>query len=175
MTRVGAVAAMVIAALVVFAPKPAQSQGATPAAADATALYAQLSQTTLDPRQVYIVHGAKIERGGAKFFFDRGFVALFAPVGGEVTGAVFSGEGEVLLIPPSPVEKRNLDQFIGAPILEEHFVSALMRFTDRTAQEILAQARRPGPDDPKAPSGFLEYWDTVARRFDPAYAGPILA
>src|SRR6266568_1117472 len=175
MTRVCGVAAMVFAGLVVFVPKPAQSQGAAPTAADATALYSQLSQITLDPQQVYIVHGAKIERGGAKFFFDRGFVALFSPVGGEVTGAVFSGEGEVLLIPPSPVEKRNLDQFIGAPILEEHFVSALMRFTDRTAQEILAQARRPGPDDPKAPSGFFEYWDTVARRFDPVYAAPILA
>src|SRR5436309_2944743 len=175
MTRDCGVSAMVFAALVAFAPRPARALGARSAAADATALYALLRQTTVDPRQVYIVHGAKLERGGAKFFFDRGLVALFAPVGGEVTGAVFSGEGEVLLIPPNPVEKRNLNQFIGAPILEEHFVSAFMRFTDQTGQEILAQARRPGPDDPEAPAGFVEYWDTVARRFDPAYAGPILA
>jgi peptidase M1-like protein len=175
MTRAYGVAALVLAGLGVFAPKSARPQGAAPATADPTALYSQLSHITVDPGQVYLVHGAEIDRGGAKIFFDRGFVALLAPVGGEVTGAAFSGEGEVLLIPTSPVEKQNLDQFIGAPILEEHFVSAFMRFTDRTAQEILAQARRPGPDDPEVPTGFVEYWDAVARRFDPAYSGPILA
>src|SRR5437879_13812651 len=102
MTRDCGVSAMVFAALVVFAPKPARPQGATPAAADATALYALLRQTTVDPRQVYIVHGAKIERGGAKFFFDRGLVALFAPVGVVVTGAVFSGPVVGMVLRPGP-------------------------------------------------------------------------
>src|SRR5438552_2166871 len=166
MPRDCGVSAMVFAALVVFAPKPARPQGATPAAADATALYALLRQTTVDPRQVYIVHGAKIERGGAKFFFDRGLVALFAPVGGEVTGAVFSGEGEVLLIPPNPVEKRNLNQFIGAPILEEHFVSAFMRFTHQTAHDFLSQRLRAAPDHPEPPDGRVACSDALASRAD---------
>ncbi|PYV16836.1 MAG: hypothetical protein DMG21_10405 [Acidobacteria bacterium] len=176
MTLIHRVLAVILAAPAVCGQdaRATPPQVRSPAELDPAALYQQLGQTTVDPKQVYLVRELAMTRGGARIYFDRGFVALFSPVEGEVTGAVFSGEGEVLLIPPSPVEKRSLDQFIGAPILEEHFVSALMRFTDHTAEEILAKARRPNPDDPPPPTGFVEYWDAVARRFDSAYAGGIL-
>lgn len=174
MARWGRAAATILVGLVPAAANSARPQGPTSTLLDATALYQQLNQTTIDPQQVYFVRELQMTRGGARIYFDRGFVALLSPVSGVVTGAVFSGEGEVLLIPPSPAEKRSLDLFIGAPILEEHFVSAFMRFTDGTAQELLSKSRHPGPDDPEIPNGFVEYWDTVARRFDPAYAAPML-
>src|SRR5437764_3824829 len=103
------VAGIVFLALEVSVPKVARAQGRTPATPDPMALVQQLNQTTIDPKQVYFVRELHMTRGGARIYFDRGFVALLSPVAGEVTGAAFSGEGEVLLIPPSPAEKRSLD------------------------------------------------------------------
>jgi hypothetical protein len=82
-------------------------------------------------------------------------------VNGEVTGAVFTGDGEVLLMPSDAVEKRNLAHFTQAPILEERFDSVYLRFTDRTAGELLAVARKPDPEDLEQPAGFVEQWGPV--------------
>jgi hypothetical protein len=67
------------------------------------------------------------------------------------------------MIPPNRAEKRNLAQFTRAPILEERLDSVYMRFTDRTAQELLAASRRPDPDDPDPPGPFLQEWSAVTQ------------
>ena len=67
------------------------------------------------------------------------------------------------MIPPDRAEKRNLAQFTRAPILEEKIDSAYMRFTDQTAQELLAASRKPDPDDPEQPGPFVEEWAAVAQ------------
>ena len=67
------------------------------------------------------------------------------------------------MIPPDRAEKRNLAQFTQAPILEEKIDSAYMRFTDQTAQELLAASRPPDPDDPEQPGPFVEEWAAVAQ------------
>ena len=64
-------------------------------------------------------------------------MAFLHPVEGRVTGAVFFGEGELLLIPPDPVEKGSLARFTGVPLLNEKFSSALFRFTDDTHERLL--------------------------------------
>ncbi len=65
-------------------------------------LLKQLNSVTLDPTQVYVIRDAHITRGRMNLYLNRGFIAFLTPVKGEVTGAVFSGEGEVLMIPPEP-------------------------------------------------------------------------
>ncbi|PYV25880.1 MAG: hypothetical protein DMG24_08350 [Acidobacteria bacterium] len=137
----------------------AQSQNTPPL--DPHELHKQLDAASIDPSQVYALRNAQIARDRVKVYFNRGFVGFLTPVAGEITGAVFSGDGEVLLIPPNPVEKRNLAQFTQSPILEERFSSAYLRFTDRTARELLAVAEGPDPDAVEQPTGFVERWNPV--------------
>ena len=137
-------------------------------------LLKQLNSVTLDPTQVYVIRDAHITRGQMSLYLNRGFMALTKPVKGEVTGAVFSGEGEVLMIPPDRTEKRNLAQFTHSPILEEKIESAYMRFTDQTAQELLAAARRPDPDDPEQPGPYVQEWAAVAQTLNPESSARIL-
>jgi hypothetical protein len=96
-------------------------------------------------------------------YLNRGFIAFMTPVEGEVTGAVFWGEGEVLMIPPNRAEKRNMAQFTHSPILEEKIESIYLRFTDHTAQELLAASTKPDPDDPEQPGPVVEEWAAVAQ------------
>lgn len=141
---------------------------------DAREVLDQLRNVAVDPGQVYVLRDAQIVRDRVRFYFNRGFVGFLTRAGGEITGAVFSGDGEVLLIPPNPIEKRNLSEFTKSPILEERFSSVYLRFTDRTAQELLAVARRPDPEDPEQPTGFVERWNPLVRALAPTYSGRIL-
>ncbi len=129
-------------------------------------LLKQLNSVTLDPTQVYVIRDAHIARARMNLYLNRGFIAFMTPVQGEVTGAVFWGDGEVLMIPPDRAEKRNLAQFTRAPILEEKVDSVYMRFTDQTAQELLAASRKPDPDDPEQPGPLVEEWDAGAQALD---------
>ena len=138
----------------VLLPIPSQGQQSP----DALELLEQLNHITLDRTQVYALRDARITRDRMSMFFNRGFVAFLTKTQGATTGAVFSGEGEILMIPPNPVEKRNLDKFTNAPIMEEKFVSAFMRFTDQTAQELLAASQKPDPDDLEQVDQFLQEW-----------------
>jgi hypothetical protein len=125
-------------------------------------LLRQLNSVALDPSQVYVIRDAHITRGRMTLYLNRGFIAFLTPVKGEVTGAVFEGEAEVLMIPPDRAEKRNLAQFTRAPILEEKLDSAYLRFTDQTGQELRTASRPPDPDDPEQPGPFLDEWASVA-------------
>ncbi|MFB3921734.1 MAG: M1 family aminopeptidase [Terriglobia bacterium] len=137
-------------------------------------LLTRLNEVQIDPGEVYLLRDAQITRDRVNLYFNRGTIGFFAPVNGEITGAVFSGEGEVLMIPADPVEKRSLARFTGAPILEEQFRLIYMRFTDQSAQELKAKARRPDPDDPNQPTGFAAQWNPIVRRLNPEYSTRML-
>jgi hypothetical protein len=130
---------------------------------DPRQLLQQLDAVSLDPTQIYSLRDASITRDGLKFYFNRGFVEFFAPVAGEITGAVFSGDGEVLLMPPNAAERQSLAQFTQTAVLEERFVSLYLRFTDQTARELKARAERPDPEDPEQPGDFAFNWAPVVR------------
>ena len=143
---------------------PSSASSASPAQSlDARQLLQQLDSVSLDPTQVYSLRHAEITRDGLKFYFDRGFVGFLTPVAGEITGAVFFGDGEVLLMPPNAAERQSLAQFTQAPILEERFTSLYLRFTDQTARELKAHAERPDPEDPEQPGDFVLNWAPVVR------------
>ena len=142
--------------------------------ADPNQLLKELNEVKLDSTQVYVLRDTMIARDRVKLYFNRGFVAFLTPVAGEVTGAVFVGDGEILLIPPNAVEKQNLAQFTQAPILSEPFSSAYLRFTDQTARELLARARPPDPEDTEQPTGVFEPWNPLIRQLNPEHSVRIL-
>lgn len=79
-----------------------------------------------------------LQRDTATFTLRTGEVYFSAPVEGRVTGAVFVGDGELVLEPPTPIEKHSLSLFIGNERLTEPFTHLVMRFTDKTLDEIKA-------------------------------------
>ncbi|HET7841659.1 MAG TPA: M1 family aminopeptidase, partial [Terriglobia bacterium] len=140
----------------------------------AVAVYQQLLEVGVDPGQIYSIRGVRLNRGGINFYFDRGYIGFFAPVAGLVTGAAFIGDGEVLLLPPIPVEKRSLAHFTKSAVLEERFTSAYLRFTGATAQELLQNAKRPEPGDANVPANFADRWNRGLRALNPHYSIRIL-
>jgi len=123
----------------------------------------ELHNVKVDPGQVYVLRHAQLIRDRVKLFFNRGYIAFFTQAAGETTGAVYIGEGEILLMPPTQVEKESLARFIHSPILEEQFTMATLRFTDQTARELMAVAEKPEPDDPERPPDFPQNWNSAPR------------
>jgi len=134
----------------------------------------QLNGLSIDPGQIYVLRGAQISRDRVNFYFNQGFIGFLGKAGGEITGAVFTGEGEVLLIPPNATEKASLASFTGAPVLEEKFTFTYMRFTDQTARQLLALARAPDPQDLDQPTNFADSWNPVVHRLNPDFSIRIL-
>ena len=141
---------------------------------DPLQLLQQLNEVQLDPAQIHFLRDTQITRDRVNIYFDRGFIGFLAPIEGEITGAVFEGDGEILLTPPSSAEKLNLARFTDSPVLAEKFTFAYMRFTDQTARELLARTRRPEPDDIEQPTGFLDQWNPTVRLFNRDYSMRVL-
>lgn len=156
--------------LVLWAAARAESRPTS----DPQALLRELDALSVDPSQIYLLRDVRLTRDRVSIYFNRGFVALLAPVDGVVTGALFEGSGEVLLIPPNAAEKQSLAEFTGSAVLEEQFNSVCLRFTDQTAQELLSHARRPDRDDPEQPVGFVERWNPTVLGLDRAQSVRIL-
>ena len=77
-----------------------------------------------------------LRRDAATFTLHNGEVYFPSPVEGRVTSAVFVGDGELVLEPPTPIEKHTLSLFIDGEKLTEPFTHLVMRFTDKTLDEI---------------------------------------
>lgn len=156
LTAIGGVR-LTLAVLIAIGAIPAFCQ--SPPAKPAEALYLQLGQVGLDATRVYKVRGASLERSAIHISLDDGTIAFTQDVMGRVTGAFFEGEGEVLLVPPSDVERRSMSLFTGMAILEEHFATAYFRFNDDVPAELRPDLRAPDEDQQQ----FVERWNTTAR------------
>jgi hypothetical protein len=122
-------------------------------------LFRTLSNTGLDPKSVYKIREAAIDREDLHLWLNDGAIAFTQSVDGRVTGAFFEGDGEVLIRPPDRMERASLGLFTGLGVLEEHFSSAYLRFNDDTAAE-LQQYLRPGEDA----ASFVARNDATARK-----------
>jgi peptidase M1-like protein len=139
-------------------------------------LYDAITALTLDPTNIFHLAAAdriELRRGDAFISFEDGTLAFFSPLDDRVTGAVFAGRGHVLAAPRDPVEKQQMGRFLGAPVLDESFATAYLRFTDETAQELLAQFRARNLAA-QANTSFLSAWEPVLTRLNPAYSLRIL-
>lgn len=121
-------------------------------------LYSQLGNVDLDPARVYEVRGTQFNRGPIQISLDAGTIAFTHDVMGRVTGALFEGDGEVLLVPPDQAERSSMALFTGAAILEERFVSGYFRFNDDTFNE-LQPTLRPADNS----QDFVSQWDQTAK------------
>src|SRR5215467_6830890 len=86
--------------------------------------------------EVFNVSDLKLKRDAGVFLFHTGVICFLPPVNGKVTGAVFSGDGKLLLVPPTESEAKSLRYLTKENEFAESFDRMVMRFTDGTYEEI---------------------------------------
>ena len=106
-------------------------------------LYRALRDLGPDPQKVFQIREAEIDREDVHIWLNDGTLAFIQAVDGRITGAIFEGEGEVLVRPPDRMERASLGRFIGAGVLEEKLTSAYLRFNDNTAKDLEPYLRPP--------------------------------
>jgi hypothetical protein len=84
------------------------------------------------------VNSLTLRRDAAVFTLRSGELYFAPPIEGHVTAAVFIGDGELTLVPPTAIEKHTLSIFINDDKLTEQFSRLVVRFTDNTFEEIKA-------------------------------------
>lgn len=103
-------------------------------------IYAQLRQKSLSTDafggSVASVNNLVLKRDAATFTLKNGEIYFMSPVEGHTIGAVFIGDGEMTLTPPTEIEKKSLAVFTNEPSLTEQFTQLVLRFTDKTFEEI---------------------------------------
>lgn len=149
---------LIVAICIAFFSPTAFAKDPVSAEKPAENLYLQLGDVGLDPSRVYLVRGASLSRGGIRISLEDGTIAFTQDVMGQVTGAFFEGEGEVLLLPPNEVERRSMSLFTGMAILEERFASAYFRFNDDVPAELKADLRQA-----EDKSEFVGQWNATAK------------
>ncbi|MCP5112901.1 MAG: M1 family metallopeptidase, partial [bacterium] len=127
-----------------------------PAEETASEIALKLRHAGLDGNECYRVREINFSKEDARIYLTAGYLVFGQPVNGKRYSAVFTtdvegGDGEILLMPPLRSERLSLATFTDSPNLNEHFRSALMLFTDSTAEELMtlvkAQERvRPSPE-----------------------------
>ena len=86
------------------------------------------------------INNLELKRDAAVFSLRSGEMYFAPPVEGRITAGVFIGEGEITLVPPTYIEKHSLSLFINSEQLTEQFSHFVVRFTDKTFDEIKASA-----------------------------------
>ena len=106
------------------------------------------------------VNNLVLKRDAAVFTLHSGAIYFGAAVEGHVTAAVFIGDGEMTLVPPTPIEKHSLAIFIDDEKLSEQISHLVFRFTDKTVEEVKASANaKIGTGGPQADKAAELYRD----------------
>jgi len=136
------------------------AQALTPAhmSGSAESLYFKLRSVGLDKSRVYKIRGGALDRASVHMSFDDGTIAFTEDAGGRITGALFLGDGDILLSPPNPAERSSLALFTGAAILEEKFSLAYLRFNDDVFDALQPYLRPPADAE-----GFINLWNPSAK------------
>ena len=136
----------------------------------AVATYRALLNPVISPSDVHHVRDVSIQREDLHLALNDGSIGLIRAIDGHVTGAVFEGEGEVLLVPPNRAERTSLALFTGAAVLEQKFTSAYFRFFDDKLVDELRPGFRPAEDV----DAFVARWEEPLKLLAPADALQIL-
>ena len=124
----------------------------------AAELYRKLRSVGLDPKGIYHIRDAFLDREDIHIAIDDGVIGFTQAVDGHVTGAFFIGDGDLLLVPPDQAERTSLALFTGMAVLEEKFTSAFFRFNDDTFEQLKPSLR---PEENAA--DFYSRWDGAVR------------
>ena len=125
----GKLLAAVLALLGVVSMARAQSGAGT------DANYAALRTLGLGNEAVSITN-FDLKRDAGTFRLKSGTICFAAAVNGKVTGAVFTGDGVFLLVPPTEQESRSLKYLTKEDEFNERFERLVLRFTDSTYEEL---------------------------------------
>lgn len=108
-----------------------------------------------------------LQRDAGTFTLRSGELYFLAPVDGRTVGAVFIGDGEFHLVPPTAREKSSLAIFTDGPEITEAFTQLVLRFTDETLDEVKksssAKMGNSGPQAAKARDLFRDK-ETLLRK-----------
>jgi len=129
----------------------------------------QLGKTDQDFAGHYaVVNNLKIKRDAANFTLKSGELYFITPVEDQVTAAVFIGDGELSLTPPTPIEKHSLSIFTGEGSITEPFTKVVLRFTDKTFDEIKsspnATMKTAGPAASQARAAYRDNQELLRKR-----------
>jgi Carboxypeptidase regulatory-like domain/Peptidase family M1 domain len=83
-----------------------------------------------------VVNNLQLRRDAANFTLKSGELYFITPIESRVTAAIFIGEGELSLTPPIEVEKNSIKIFTGVGSITEQFTRLVLRFSDKTFDEI---------------------------------------
>lgn len=97
--------------------------------------YQQLRNLTVGTDAVS-VSNLDLKRDAGTFHLRSGTVCFVTPVNGKVTGAVFTGDGNLVLDPPVESERNSLKLLTKENEFSETFSQAVFRFTDATYDEL---------------------------------------
>lgn len=113
--------------------------------------------------ETVVLENVTVKREFATFTFRTGTMFFLAPVAGKITGAVFVGEGTLLVNPTLETEKRSLMLLAKAPALNESFNVAVLRFTDGTHEELVkaASPAKQAPERSTAAKALAENLDLL--------------
>ncbi len=131
--RLHALRLLVLVCLLAVIPL-AQASDA-PATANSDPTYQQLRNLGLGGEAVS-VNNFTLKRDVATFHLRSGTVCFVSPVQGKVTGAVFVGDGNMVLDPPLASERSSLKLLTKENEFSENFSHLVLRFTDGTYDEI---------------------------------------
>ena len=120
------------------AASPAAAPGSVDFARDHDAIFDAFYSTGLDATTPYGVSSLAIKKDSMTLLLKHGLLFFMKPIAGEVTGAVFLGDGEASMTPPNPMERFMLKKYSGNEILTEPFTEAVFRFSDGTDKELRA-------------------------------------
>ena len=97
------------------------------------------------------VNNLVLKKEAGSFTLRAGELYFLAPVEGRYSGAVFIGDGEFTLVPPTEAEQNSLKIFTKEPSITEQFTTLILRFTDHTFDEIKnSPAVKMGTNGPQA-------------------------
>ena len=137
---------------------PSQAQTAAPQD-PALGVYRQLLNPVLSAADVHKIRQVAIDREDLHVVLTDGTIAFIQAVDGHITGAVFEGEGEILLVPPGRAERTSLALFTKQSVLDEHFRTVYLRFFD----DKLVDELRAGFREPEDAQEFVNRWQEPVR------------
>jgi hypothetical protein len=162
--------------LLLSSARQATTSDSPAASPSARETLAALNALQLDSQAVYPVSPKdriEIRQSDVTLYFTEGKIAFFQPFEGRITGFVFSGLGHALVLPRDPVEKQQLARFLGAPVLDQQFLSMYVRFTSDAAKALLDQLQHAGVA-PTTDNDFVALWSPQIEHLNPNHSLRIL-
>ncbi len=121
--------------------------------------YSALRELALG-KEAFTVSDLELKRDAGTFHFHSGTLCSTNAVNGMITGAVFVGDGNFVLSPPSESERKNLKLFTKEDEFVEKFDHLVLRFTDSTYSEVKKAAT---PTTPSCDAGLLKETQNTTR------------